>query len=175
MEVELKAKAPRGIEERLKKAKAKKLGVVVNRDAYYDKPNEKLKKKGEVIRVRQQGKKTLLTYKKLSNSKTTKAMREIEVRVTPAVEILLNGLGYKITLEKEVNRTSYSLNGVTVCLDKVKGLGTWVEFECFGTAVVARKKILFVTDLLGIKEQNLTPKSYPQLIREKLKNKKKQK
>ncbi|MCK4327963.1 MAG: class IV adenylate cyclase [Candidatus Diapherotrites archaeon] len=175
MEVEFKAKAPRGIEKKLAAAGAKGLGTVVNKDTYYDRPGEPLRRKGAVVRVRSQGKKTIVTYKSPSKSRSTKAMREIEIRATPAIEVLLRGLGYKVTLEKEVRRTSYSLNGVTVCLDTVKGLGSWVEFEVFGTAAGARKKILAVASKLGIPAKELTPKSYPQLIREKLKSKKKQK
>ncbi|MFC2174449.1 class IV adenylate cyclase [archaeon] len=174
MEVELKAKAPRGIEKKLAAAGAKKLGTVVNKDVYYDKPGETLKKHDVTVRLRSAGGKTILTYKSPSKSKRVKSKTEIELRVIPATELFLKGLGYTESFRKEVKRTSYSLNGVTVCYDRVKSLGTWVEFEVFGDSS-ARKRLVDTAALVGIPEKELTPKSYPQLIREKLKSTKKQK
>ena len=175
LEVELKAPAPRGIEARLRAAGAKKRSAVTNKDTFYDLPGEPLRKKGATLRIRRQGKKTILTYKSRSRSKTVKAKEETELTVDPSIAILLKGLGYVKTFEKETRRTEYGLGGVTVCVDRVKGLGNWVEFEVFGAAGPSRKKIVKAASKLGIPESQLVTSSYVAMLREKLNKSKKRK
>ena len=174
MEVELKARAPRGIEKRLAAAGAKKTYTVHQLDTVYDKPGEPLGKKGVTLRIREEGKKTILTYKGKSKSRRVKAKDEYELRVTRHIHLFLRGLGYRPAFTKEKDRTEYRFGGVNVHLDKVKGLGTWVEFEAFGEAEPCRKKILAAAEMLGIPEEKLSTESYIKLLREKLKSKKKQ-
>jgi len=175
MEVELKAKAPRGIEKKLAAAGAKKKSTSHQFDTIYDKPGEPLGKKGATLRVREEDGKTILTYKSKSKSKRVKAKEETELRVMRHIHIFLKGLGYIPIFTKEKTRTEYSLNSINVHLDKVKGLGTWLEFEAFGRAEPCRKKIVETAAILGIPEEKLSTESYIHLIREKLKSTKKQK
>lgn len=175
MEVELKARARKDEEARLKSAGAKKKSTVVQKDTIYDKPNEELRKKGVTLRVREENGKVILTFKKQKKrAVSTKALEEIELRVTPSIHILLQGLGYNPVMKREKIRSEYLLNNITVCLDKVKGLGTWLEFEAFGQEGPCRKKIVETAAMLGIKESSLTCYSYNRMQRQKLNKSKKQ-
>lgn len=173
LEVELKAPAPRGIEKKLLSLGAKKLGTTTQKDTTYDRPGEPLRKKGITLRIRKEGKKIILTHKSKSKSKRVKAKEETELVVTPAMEVLLGGLGYHPAFHKEKKRTEYSLKGVTVCVDQVKGLGKWLDFEVFSKDPESgRKKIISVVKKLSIDESTLLTVSYNHLLREKLKSKK---
>ena len=169
MEVELKAPAPRGMERRLAALGAKRLGTKAITDEYYDKPGEPLRRKRITLRIRTEGPRMLLTHKTPAKARGVKAMDEIELSVTPAARVLLAGLGYSVTLTMRKKRTSYRLGTLTVCLDNVRGLGRWAEFEAFGEPGAARKRILAAAKRLGIAEASLTTKAYPPLYRERLK------
>ncbi len=175
LEVELKAPAPRGIVARLRAAGAIKQLSATNIDTFYDLPGEPLRGRGETLRLRRQGKKLILTYKSSSKSKRAKAKEETELTVSPAIRALLAGLGYRETFKKETRREEYRLGGVTVCVDHVKGLGSWVEFEAFGPVAASRKRIVQTAGKVGIPEGKLISASYVALLREKLKKKKRRK
>lgn len=169
MEVELKAPAPRGVESRLVAAGAKKLSSKVQNDTLYDLPGEPLRRHGENLRIREEGRRLLVTFKGKSVSKKIKAKEEIELPVNGSMRVLLAGLGYSPTLFLRKFRAEYSLGKVTVCIDNVRGLGRWVEFEAFGEPAECRKRIVKAASMLGIAESALAPLSYATMMRERLK------
>jgi len=169
MEVELKAPAPKGIERRLVAAGAKRLGSTAICDEYYDRPGEPLRRKRITLRIRTEGARMLLTHKTPAKARGVKAMDEIELSVTPAACVLLAGLGYGVTLTMRKKRTGYTLSGLNIFVDDVRGLGRWVEFEAFGEPRAARKRILAAAKRLGVAGASLTTKAYPSLYRERLK------
>ena len=75
------------------------------------------------------------------------------------------------TVEK--NRETYILDGVTVCLDNVKGLGGYVETELFGSEAemiaseieLARNRVLGMMEKLGLSE--FERRSYLEMLLEK--------
>jgi adenylate cyclase class 2 len=100
-------------------------------DHYLDFQDNRLKNSGNSLRIRQEGNKCYITFKgKLLNDEI-KSREELETNVGDCKVMLeiLNRLGItnKIIVKKE--RESYVLNEIIIEVDKVEGLGNFIEIE----------------------------------------------
>ncbi len=168
MEIELKARAPEGIEELLIASGAKKLSEQDERDLHYDRDGTLLAK-GITLRVRETASGKELTYKGPQTREDVKAVEEINVPVDGDIGEVFNRLGFledKI-VTKEKHRVSYELDGITVNIDDVKRLGKFIELELItDDAGAAKEKLYALMDKLGIPQDQVTTKSYPKMLRE---------
>ncbi len=98
----------------------------------WDTPERTLKGRGEILRVRQYGGKTILTYKGVSTLTQHKSREEIELELSDAeaAGMILNRLGYQPAYRYEKFRTEYirpAEDGV-VTLDETP-IGSYLELE----------------------------------------------
>jgi adenylate cyclase class 2 len=166
MEVELKFRAPKDIEERITLIGAKKISEQDERDLHYDR-NGELLAKGITLRVRHTADKKELTYKGPQTRTDIKAVEEINISVEGDIDKALNNIGFSEDklVTKEKHRVTYKLDDININIDDVKDLGKFVELEIITNDVDTGKKCLL--DMASkLKLKNPITKSYPKMLRE---------
>jgi adenylate cyclase class 2 len=135
-EVELKVRADHNnVRQQLDETDATLVGTVEQADVYYDAPDRNFAETDEALRVRteQSGDETgtRLTYKGPLVEQASKTREEAKTTVgdSDALSDILSGLGYEPAAEVHKERTRFHLRGYTVTLDRVEGLGEFVEVE----------------------------------------------
>ena len=97
----------------------------------FDTPERALQKKGDVLRLRTEHGKTIMTYKHKVSSKGAKQMDESSIHVHNMEDargaILLSGLEEVAHWKK--HRTSYSLGSYRFDFDKIAGIPEYLEIE----------------------------------------------
>lgn len=173
IEIEAKAHAKnlKDVEEKIISMGAKLEWLGKQRDIYYNHPKRDFAETDEALRVREVDKKTILTYKGPKIDNLTKTREEIKVEVGDMTSIkeLLGELGFKEKKVVKKLRKKYLLGKFKVCLDKVEGLGEFVEVEAIsqpekasGEVHLLRDDVLRILEELGLKE--LERKSYLELL-----------
>jgi adenylate cyclase class 2 len=134
-EVEVKVRADHGaVRAALSAAGASAEGSVEQTDTYYDAPHRDFAATDEALRVRRErrdGTETLLTYKGPLVDDASKTREEHETAVCDAAALrdVLDALGFEPAATVEKERERFRLDGYTVTLDDVAGLGEFVEVE----------------------------------------------
>jgi adenylate cyclase class 2 len=139
-EIELKFPLldPASLRQRLHTRGAVASAVVVEVDHYHNAPDRDFASTGEAVRVRQHGSQCFFTYKGKKQPGPVKTREELELPLEPGVTAdtatkFLQHLGYKSVAVVRKQRQSYSLEhagfSLTVCIDEVAELGTFVELE----------------------------------------------
>jgi adenylate cyclase class 2 len=148
-EVELKVRADHdAVRHRLEELGATPLGRVRQVDTYYDAPHRDFAETDEALRLREEtvesgaghdgtGKdrngqtETRITYKGPLLERESKTREEAETAVADPDEMweILDGLGFQPAATVEKERDRYRVEGYTVTLDTVDGLGEFVEVE----------------------------------------------
>lgn len=155
LEIELKAYAedPDYIIKRLGELGAEKKGTRVERDIYYNHPSRNFKDTDEALRIRSDGDKTILTYKgpKIGDRTKTRYEEEVEICSLHSMEEILLKLGFFHAGDVEKERTFYHVNEIEVCVDRVEGLGDFIELEKKGEDREKGEKDLFeLAEELGL-------------------------
>jgi predicted adenylyl cyclase CyaB len=130
LEIKVKVKNFDSLISSLKKLKAKKIGILHQKDVYFSNA------KG-LLKLRKEGKKQqLIRYQRNENGKNRWSNFEIlELHQAHAESFLRNLLSCDVVVEKE--RILYLYDETRIHLDKVKKLGSFIELE---TKVVTTKK-----------------------------------
>ncbi|WP_435115399.1 class IV adenylate cyclase [Halolamina sp. C58] len=137
-EVELKVAADHGpVREALADAGAEPVDHVRQVDTYYDAPHREFAETDEALRLREETDldadvtTTKLTYKGPLVESESKTREEHETAVADGVAAagVLDGLGFEPAATVEKERERFELDGYTVTLDTVDGLGSFVEIE----------------------------------------------
>ncbi|MFD1684509.1 class IV adenylate cyclase [Halobellus litoreus] len=153
-EVEVKVRASRdAVRKRLRDADAGRVEGVTQIDTYYDAPHRDFAETDEALRLRREtrdpgaddrdstdggadpdataGETTKLTYKGPLIDAASKTREEHETAVADgdAAAAIVEGLGFESAAVVEKEREFFSLDGYTVTLDRVDGLGEFVEVE----------------------------------------------
>ena len=140
-EVEIKVPADHAaVESRLRELGAERAGRRVQRDVYYDAPHREFAETDEALRIRHETdadpatdspETTRLTYKGplLDSASKTRSEHETAVDDAEALAGVLDGLGFDPAATVEKRRVYWSLDGFTVTLDAVDGVGEYVEVE----------------------------------------------
>jgi len=184
-EVELKVRAAHDpVRDRLRAMEADDGGAVQQRDRYYDAPHRSFADRDEALRVRPEAPvppdadpidrrtdtRTLLTHKGPRIEDGSKTRREVETEVAnaDAIEVLLEGLGFEPAVTVEKRRDRYRLNDVTVSLDTVDALGSFVEVETKvqgeGAIDGAETRVRDRLTALGLDPESHVPDSYLELL-----------
>jgi len=110
----------KAVEERLLSLGAKKVFDDEIHALYYDFTNTALKDSGCALRLRLEGKKSVLCLKKFVESKDAKIREEhaIEVSDFNTMKYLLESLGLNAWIEMKKHRTSYEFRGVHFEIDE---------------------------------------------------------
>lgn len=133
-------------------------------DLYYQHPARNFAETDEALRIRRTGFRSWITYKGPRVDATTKTRREIELPLAadgPAAlarwEELLQALGFVPAGRVEKVRLAYAVQyrgrAVVVALDRVAGLGAFVELETEAQASdldAARGTLLALAGALGL-------------------------
>jgi len=90
---------------------------------FLDTPDGSIRAKGDVLRLRKEGKDTVLTYKRHVSRGEAKIMEELETSVGDADSMLniYRTLGYEVVKITHKHRTQYDLGKVHVVFDNYKG------------------------------------------------------
>ncbi len=167
---------------RLEALGAEKAHELEQVDRYFAHPARNFAETDEALRVRvqRQGEQALaaVTYKGPKLDHTTKTRQEIEVPLQAAADAerfcrLLECLGFRFVLEVRKQRTVFQLveteRAVEVCLDRVDGLGSFVEIETAADEESQAEAVRVVLELgrkLGLTETER--RAYLELLLEKL-------
>ncbi len=97
---------------------------------FYDFENRSIAKAKNVLRLRKEGKKSVLTFKKILNKKSAKVAEEYAVEVSnlSIMERILESLGLSVNGSIQKHRTSYKLTDVKFDIDTLEK-----EFACIPT------------------------------------------
>lgn len=131
-EVEIKAAARvRLLADRLRDAGAAFEKRTRQSDTYYNAPYRDFGATDEALRIRVQDGKAYLTYKGKKVDSGSKTRKEIEVEVgdRAKMEDILLSLGFRKTLNVHKEREIYHYKGAEISLDRIDGLGEFVEAE----------------------------------------------
>jgi adenylate cyclase class 2 len=170
-EVEVKVPADHdAVRERLAVVDAERVGAVEQVDTYYDAPHRSFAETDEALRIRaehaEDGEATYaLTYKgpKVDADSKTREEHESAVGDPGAVDAALRALGFEPAATVEKHRERFRLDGVTVTVDDVRDVGTFVEAEreAGGDDVaVAREAAFAVLRDLGLDPADQVRTSY---------------
>ena len=135
-EVELKVSASLDrVRDRLLELGATDRGRVDQVDTYYDAPHRSFPETDEALRLRDErgpeGKRTEITYKGPLVETASKSREEVQTGVESgeAADTLLKRLGFEPAASVSKHRERYEIDGYTVTLDEVEGVGEFVEVE----------------------------------------------
>ncbi|MEF8821008.1 MAG: class IV adenylate cyclase [Halovenus sp.] len=171
-EVELKVRADHDtVGERLDEIGAQRIGTVSQEDVYYDAPDRDFAETDEALRIRTESADepvTRLTYKGPLVESESKTRQEAETAVADPAEIraILDGLGYEPAATVRKDREQYAVDGCTVTLDAVDGLGEFVEAELEVEDGIdeARGRLETVLEKLGLDPEDQIRTSYLGLL-----------
>jgi len=136
-EVELKVAADhRAAREALRDRGATPRGTVTQEDTYYDAPHRDFGTTDEALRLRtettgENARAVTLTYKGplLEEASKTREERETTVGDADAAGAILEAVGFDPVAVVHKERERFALEGYTVSLDDVEGLGQFLEIE----------------------------------------------
>ncbi|HTW91007.1 MAG TPA: class IV adenylate cyclase [bacterium] len=133
--------------------------------SFFDFPTGHLGLAGSLLRLRQEGNRAVLTFKRRTEEEGAKVREENEVAVADfdACRKLLEAMGMIETSRVEKHRTSYRLGPATVVIDRYVGelsfIPEFVEVEAESVDAVR-----FVAAQLGFARTDLQPWGLAQLI-----------
>jgi adenylate cyclase class 2 len=169
LEIEIKAALVdrRGVESMLRELGARSRGERRQVDLYFAHPCRDFGTTDEALRLRLDGDLQVMTYKGPKLDARSKTREEIEQPIDfDSMVATLHRLGFRDFLKVEKMRTDYDLDGVIISLDRVNGLGDFIELEVSDDdRERGLVRLLEIKDRLGV-EGNET-RSYLELIIDK--------
>ena len=136
--IELEVKVPcrdlAGLERRLLSLGARHLEDLEQVDMYLSHPVRDFGATDEALRLRRENQRSRITYKGPKLDQDTKMREEIELEVEDLerMSMLLERVGFRPFMKVVKRRRVLELEGVHFCLDRVEGLGDFVEMEYQG-------------------------------------------
>jgi len=157
-----------GLEEAQRKIKENggKFRKKVNQTDLYFKTSDEEK---EILRVRKTDGKTILGYKEIEKSDNS-VFNELEVEVIDSDKIIeiLDNLGFEEKVKIQKDRCYYDLDGVTLELNDIKDLGSYLDFEVISDdESKAKEKIYGAMNKLDYSKNDIEPKLYYELLEDK--------
>ncbi|MEL6590334.1 MAG: class IV adenylate cyclase [Bacteroidota bacterium] len=122
---------------------------------FWEDPEEGIVKRGDLLRLRQEGPETRLTYKKLISSEGTKIMEELETVVEDmgAMKTILEAIGMKSYQSTRKFRTQYELPQGHIVIDEYQDymakIPPFVEIE-----TDSEEKLYEIVSLLGFRPED---------------------
>ncbi len=144
------------------------IGGMSQRDTYLNAPHRDYATTDEALRVRETESGTEITYKgPRAHISGSKARSEITLSVASAQDAiaLLTATGFFVSAVVKKERNEYLYGGTTIALDRVEGLGTYMEIEVLtdGDIAFAHARIESVKKELNISGAHI-PESYLELL-----------
>lgn len=172
VEAKIKVRDVSAVRERIKKI-AKFAGVENKLDEYYALDVKKYPAKS--LRIRRMGKDAIINFKESVNyADGVHAKKEVEFKISdlPGALDLLEDFGFKKWIKKEKRTELYKTKNASIELNKVKGLGWFVEIEILCTKNRidwARKEVLRIIDELDFDEKDIEKSGYTKALWDKKK------
>jgi len=167
MEVEIKFRVEFDrIREKIESIGAKFIGEEIQEDLYFSLPPKHLLR---IRRIANLGE-SILGYKEIKDERNEE-FDEIEVRVEDfdKTREIFKRLGFKEEVWVKKHRYIYKLDNVTFELNKVEGLGDFLDIEVMSDNIEkAKERIWEIAKLLGLKEEDVEPRLYQELLKEKI-------
>lgn len=170
--MELEVKVPcedlAGLEKRLKKMGASHVEDLDQVDLYFSHPGRDFGMTDEALRLRRENERTVITYKGPKLDRDTKLREEIELGVEDLdrMSLVLERMGFRQVIRIAKKRTVYELQGIHFCLDRLPGLGDFVEMEWQGEDLeVGKQRIMELKKRLELAGNER--RSYLELLMEK--------
>jgi adenylate cyclase, class 2 len=170
--LEIEVKIPNAdhkeLERRLKLLGTEFLGEEKQEDLYLNHPCRDFGDTDEALRLRSANGEDILTYKGPKIDAGSKTREELEVVVEDPESLLslLERLGFRKAARVGKRRISFHHAGVKICLDKVEGLGDFVELEYMGQELEKGRKA--ISDLMTkLRLKGNERRSYLELLLEK--------
>jgi adenylate cyclase class 2 len=156
VEAKLRVSDVAGLRRRLKEAGAKKAQAQEQTDTFFAHPVRDFAATDEALRVRRAGGVIELTYKGPRQGGTVKTRQEETLVVGGDPTPLLTALGFRVAAKLVKRREGHELEGAFVSLDRISGLGDFVEVEVVSTnAKAAEKKVERLVSALGLEGPRL--------------------
>ena len=157
LEIELKARCASHDDMRAKldAAGAVRGKSVVERDQYFNHPSRDFRETNEALRLRMEDGQCRVTYKgpRLGGIAKSRFEAETDIGDLETMTTILGKLGFVKAGTVEKTREFYALGDITVCLDDVTTLGTFIELEKIGEDKEAiEKELVACAAKLGISE-----------------------
>ncbi len=136
-------------------------------DVYFNHPCRNFAETDEALRIRKDSDGFTLTYKGAKIDSETKTRDEIKVIVDDFEKMkeILMRLGFRISGRVVKKRRIYRNGEITICLDWLEELGSFVEFEIESDNLdEAKKKIFEYAEMLGFETRKSIRKSYLEMI-----------
>jgi len=173
IEVEVKARVEnvKRCEDLLGRLGAKFSHIEEHVDVYYNNPDLRdFRVSDEALRLRQVNDLVLLTYKGQKIDSISKSRREIECAISSFEEMaaILKSLGFLPTGKVMKLRHVYLIEELTVCVDEVRNLGSFVEVEltCDDESDVESGVLqaIGLLERLGLSKDDLIQRSYLEML-----------
>ncbi|MDW5561622.1 MAG: class IV adenylate cyclase [Methanomassiliicoccus sp.] len=134
-----------GMEGKLRERGASFHGEVDQADLYLAHPCRDFAVTDEALRLRREGETVALFYKGPKLDPQSKTREEIQAAVPDpaAMRLVLDRLGFRPVAEVKKKRRNYGLGPVEVSIDRVAGLGGFVELEVQDLPVEEGRSMLF--------------------------------
>jgi adenylate cyclase class 2 len=132
---------------------------------FFDFPDGRFRGAGNLLRLRQEGDRCLLTHKRRVNEQGAKVREETELEVGDfeACRRLLNALGLTETSHVDKFRTSFRLDNASVVIDRYVGDLSYIP-EFLEIEAASLEEVQSVASRLGFKPDQLLPWGLPQLV-----------
>ncbi|MFA6963750.1 MAG: class IV adenylate cyclase [Patescibacteria group bacterium] len=141
---------------------AEKKGLKTTIDYYFNVPQEQARTKYLRIRFDQNEKSGELAYHEVVDDLQTNEWETVVGDASLTQEIL-EKLGFPFEVKVQKERTKYNFMEAEILLDKVDGLGEFVEIEAPDQSILNE-----IVQKLGINEENVVSGlGYPDMIKEK--------
>ncbi len=167
MEIEVKFRIDfEETKRKLKSLGAKLVRVEEQEDLYFSLPSNELLR---IRRIRNLGK-SFLTYKLIKDPGRNEEFDEIEVEVSSFEKTreILKRLGFHEDVLIRKHRLVYRLGDVTFELSRVEGLGGFLDIEVISDSPEeAKRRIWALAEKLGLSKNDVEPRLYTELIKEK--------
>ena len=131
IEIKFRIENPPALTRALKQAGFKQVTRSAHEmNSLYDLPGQKLRKRGDLLRLRKYGETWVLTHKAKGNAGRHKVRVELETRVEngPQMDAILRALGFAATFRYEKYRAKWSDGTGHVVLDETP-IGNFGEIE----------------------------------------------
>jgi len=119
------------------------------------------------LRIRKAKGKILFTLKQSVTNILDKIEKEIEVSDAEELDDILKLMGYREEVQVHKTRKKTDYNGLEICVDEVRGLGSFIEVEKItedGDAAQVQKELFEFLQTLGVKKEDQIFLGYDQLI-----------
>jgi predicted adenylyl cyclase CyaB len=132
---------------------------------FLDFPDRELAAAGSLLRLRKEGDRSILTFKRRVGEEGAKVREETEVTVGDfeACRKVLKALGLEETMHVEKQRTTYRLGTATIALDRHVGELSFIP-EFMEVEAGSLEDVRAVSAQLGFTPDQLKPWGLPQVI-----------